>query len=70
MKGNSMIDIIKKHMDMLYWQSSSRYDEEVLELAKAKADAIKDDSPLYHHPNLERLAGQLMNEAMLELKHL
>ena len=57
-------------MDMLYWQTSSRYDEEVLELAKAKADAIKDDSPLYYHPNLERLACKLMREAMLELNHL
>jgi len=65
-----MIDIIKKHMDTLYWQCSSRYDEEVLCLAKSKADAITDDSHLYYHPNLERLASQLMYEAMCELKHL
>ena len=65
-----MINIIKKHMDTLYWQCSSRYDEEVLCLAKSKADAITDDSHLYYHPNLERLASQLMYEAMCELKHL
>jgi len=65
-----MIDIIKKHMDTLYWQCSSRYDEEVLCLAKSKADAITDDSPLYYHRDLERLASQLMYEAMCELKHL
>jgi len=65
-----MIDIIKKHMDKLYWQCSSRYDEEVLCLAKLKADTITDDSPLYYHRDLERLASQLMYEAMRELNHL
>ena len=66
----SMNTALRSAVWQFFWQSSSRYDDEVLELV---LDDIKNDTIDYSNyiiDNLDQLAYKLMHNKMIQVGHL
>ena len=53
-----------------FWQSSSRYDEEVLDLVLDDIKNNEIDYSIYFIDNMDELAYTLMNKKMIQVGHL
>ena len=70
MNFQSLNRVLRIAVKEFFWQSSSRYDEEVLELVLDDIKNNRIDFDNYIFDNMDELAYTLMHKKMIQVGHL
>ena len=70
MNFQSLNKVLRIAVKEFFWQSSSRYDEEVLELVLDDIKNNRIDFDNYIFDNMDELAYTLMHKKMIQVGHL